>query len=89
MEVGGEVAYISIPPFGCPRAHILTPTAIAGGGGEEASRPTNHDWGGGDSQIRGFASSTNLLDGDPLGPNDVRVLSLLYSLGRWGANGPS
>ena len=31
MEVGGEVAYISIPSFGCPRAHVLTPTAIAAG----------------------------------------------------------
>lgn len=29
MEVGGEVAYISIPSFGCPRARVLTPTAIA------------------------------------------------------------
>lgn len=54
MEVGGEVAYISIPPFGCPRAHILTPTAIAGGG---AKKPAARLATTGAVGIRRFADS--------------------------------
>ena len=30
VEVGGEVAYIAIPPFGGSRANVRTPTVIAG-----------------------------------------------------------